>query len=134
MAWVGDVLGNHRLAETLRGDEDDVAGGLDEIEVEGGLDGGAVEALGPGPVEIGHGLEAADAAVSQAALKAFAGTVLGLRLDDTLEELGVAPAVLGGERDEIVDGGTDVVQADALELVSEGIHRSFSWSSCERAS
>ena len=43
---------------------------------EGGLDGRAVDALGPGPVEVGHGLEAAEAAAAEAAFEAAAGAVL----------------------------------------------------------
>jgi hypothetical protein len=74
---VGDVARDHGLAEALRRDEDDVARTVEELEAEGGFDGIAVEALGPGPVELGHRLESADAATGDAAFEAAAGSMLG---------------------------------------------------------
>src|SRR5712692_4627606 len=62
---VRDVLGDHGLAEALGGDEDAIAPGGDEVEAERGLDGGAVDARGPRPVEGVHGGEAPEAAAQQ---------------------------------------------------------------------
>ena len=73
---VGDVLGDHRLAEALRGDEDEVAGRGEEVEAERGLDGGAVDAVRPGPVEGVHRGEAAEAAAEEAPFEAAPGPVL----------------------------------------------------------
>jgi hypothetical protein len=121
-AWA-DVLGNHRLAEALGGDEDDVAGVGEEVEMQDGLDGGAVDTLGPVPVEVAYGQEAAEAAAEQAAFEAAAGAFLLLEFGQVLEELGGAPAALGGERDDVIEVGGGVVQAEALEGVRQWGHR-----------
>ena len=42
----------------------------EEVQPERSLDGGAIETLGPAPVEVAHGAEAAQAAAGQAALEA----------------------------------------------------------------
>jgi hypothetical protein len=84
---VGDGLGDHRLAKALPRDQDDVARRGEEVEREDSLDGGAIDALGPGPVEVTHRGEAADAAAQQAATRAL----LLFGLDEVLEELRGAP-------------------------------------------
>ena len=48
-----EVFDQHRLADSVRTDEDDVGGVVDEGEGEQLLDEEAVDALGPGPVEVG---------------------------------------------------------------------------------
>jgi hypothetical protein len=111
------------VCQALGGDEDDVAGVGEEVQMQGGLDGGAVDALGPVPVEVAHGQEAADAATEQAAFEAAAGAFLLLELGEVLEELGGAPAALGGERDDIVEMGGGVAQAETLEGVRQWGHR-----------
>jgi len=65
----------------------DVATAVEEFEAEGGLDGVAVDALGPVPLIVGHRLEAADAAPGEAALETALGSVLALLLDDELDGL-----------------------------------------------
>ena len=57
---MGDVLGDHRLADAVRADEHDVGGVVEELERHQRVDGGAVAALGPGPVEVAERFEAAD--------------------------------------------------------------------------
>ena len=64
-----EILGEHRLAEALRGDEDDVLALGDKVEREDAVDGGAMDLLRPGPLEIGHGLEAADRAPRSAGVR-----------------------------------------------------------------
>ena len=86
---------------------------------ERGLDGGAVDALGPGPVEVAHGGEAAEAAAGEAAFEAAARALLLLALDEMLEELGGAPAAFGGEGDDIVEVRGGVAEAEGGELLSE---------------
>src|SRR5439155_26854371 len=92
---VADVLRDHGLAEALVGDEDDVAGLGEEVETEGRLDGVAIEAFRPRPVEVRHRLEAAEAGPGEAALEPATGAVLLLGGGQMLEELGRAPAGLG---------------------------------------
>ena len=57
-------------------DEDDVGGVGEEVERHQRVDGGAVAALGPGPVEVAERLEAADMGGLQPALQAAAGALL----------------------------------------------------------
>ena len=120
---VRDVLGDHRLAEALGGDEDEVAAGGEEVEAQGGLDGGAVDARGPGPVEVGHRGEAAEATAQEAAFEAAAGAFLLFDLDEVFEELRRAPAALGGEGDEVVEVRGGVMQPEECEGVREWGHR-----------
>src|SRR5262245_3147791 len=76
----------HRFAQTLRRDEDDVAGAGKEVELEHGVDDGAINPLGPGPVELRHGGEAAEAAAEQTAFEAPARAFLLFALDEVLED------------------------------------------------
>jgi len=120
---VGDVLGDHRFAEPLGGDEDAVAAGGEEVEVQRGFDGGALDARGPAPVEGLHGGEAAEAAAEQAAFEAAAGALLLFDIGEMLEELGRTPAAFGREGDQVVQVLGGVMQAEELQGVSEGGHR-----------
>ncbi len=119
---VRDVLGDHRLAQALRRDENDVARAGEEVEVHRGLDGVAVDALGPVPVEVGERLETAELGTPDAALEALLGASALLGLCDVLEELGRVPPPLGGERDEVVELGRGMCEADGLERLGEGGH------------
>jgi hypothetical protein len=119
---VGDVLGNHCFAQALRRDEDDIARLGQELEPQDGVDGGAIDALGPGPVEVAHGGESAEAVARQAALQVAARARLVLALPEMLKELGRAPAAFGGERDDIVEMRGGVAEAESGELLSERSH------------
>src|SRR5262249_39488749 len=96
---------DHGLAQALRRDEDEVAAALEKLEPQGGLDALAIDARGPGPVEVGHRLEAAEPGARQAALETPASAVLALDGGDMREGLGRAPGLLGGEGDEVVELG-----------------------------
>ena len=120
---MGDVLGDHRLAESLRGDQDQIAGLGQEVQAQGRLDGGPVEAFGPGPVEGVHRGEAAEAAAEEAPFEAPAGPFLLLDVDEVLEELSGAPAALGRERDEVVHVRRGVVEPEEREGISKRGHR-----------
>jgi hypothetical protein len=54
---VGDVLSNHRFAEPLGRDENDVSMIGEKVELDGGLDASAVDARGPVPVVVGDRFE-----------------------------------------------------------------------------
>jgi len=82
-----DILRDHRLAEALRRDEDDVAVLDEEVELDGGFDLGAIDVLGPVPIVVGDGLEAPDATASGAPLETSASAVLFFELSDVLEQL-----------------------------------------------
>jgi hypothetical protein len=104
-------LSDHRLAQALGCDEHDVARLGEEVEAEGGLHGGAVDAFGPGPVEVGHGGEAADAAAGQSAFEAAPGALLLLGFGEMFEELDDTPPALGSQRHDIVQVRGGVPQA-----------------------
>ena len=97
----------HRLADTVRTDEHDVGGVVDEGEGEQLFDEEAVDALGPGPVEVGDGFEGADARVGQAPFEGASFAFAVFDVDDALDPgLGEQGVVLGGEAVEC-----DVAQA-----------------------
>jgi hypothetical protein len=134
---VDDVLSDHRLAETLRSDDHDVAGAVEEFETDRRIDGVAVDALGPGPVELGDRFEAAELTAFEAAVEAVLGALAKLGLRDMLEKLDRAPSALGGERDEVIElgGGVDasesVVSAatvSAAAVSSSAAAASVTWS------
>src|SRR5712691_12933851 len=56
-----EILRDHRLPEALSGHEDRVLALGDEVERQDAFHAGAMDLLGPGPLKIGHGLEATDA-------------------------------------------------------------------------
>ena len=82
---VEEVFDEHGFPDAVRSDEDDVGGVVDEGEREQLLDEGAVDAFGPGPVEVGDGLEGADARVGQAPFEGAALAFAVLDVDDALE-------------------------------------------------
>jgi hypothetical protein len=127
---VRDVFGNHRFAEALRRDQDDVAGALEKFETQCRLDGVAIDLLGPGPIVIGHRFESTDATTREAPLEAAARPLVELDASDVLEELGRAPAFFGGERDQIVELGSGQAQTDGGELLSQWGHRRPPWCGC----
>ncbi len=121
-----DVLGDHGFAQALRRDQEDIVRLGEEVEPQHGLDGGAIDPLGPGPVEVAHRGEAAEAAAGQAAFEAAARALLLLALDEMLEELGRAPAPFGREGDEVVEVRGGIPEAEGRQLVSERNHRELS--------
>lgn len=98
--------------------------GREKVQAQGRLDGGAIEPLGPGPVELAHGSEPPDPRVREAAFQTAAGAVVLLRVDEMLQQLDGAPAAFGGERDEIAEMGGGVTEAEGLEGVIQRGHRS----------
>ena len=87
---IGDVAGERRLADAVGTDQDDVGGVGEEVERHQRLDSGAVATLGPGPVEVGERLEAADMGGAQPALEAAACALLLLPVDQGLDPVGGA--------------------------------------------
>ena len=95
---VEEILDEHRLADPVRADENDVGGVVDEGQREQLLDEGAVDAFGPDPVEVGDGFEGADAGVGQAAFEGAAFAFAVFDVDDALDPgLGEHGVGLGGE-------------------------------------
>ncbi len=67
-----DVLSDHRLAQTVASHQHEIAGLAKKIECQRALDDIAFDFGGPGPIEVGNGLEALDAADAQTPLQAAA--------------------------------------------------------------
>ncbi len=70
---VGEILEQHGLAQAVGADQHHVGRLGEEGEREQLLDGAAVALGGPAPVEVGDGLEGAQAGVIEAALERAAG-------------------------------------------------------------
>ena len=116
---VRDVLGDHRLPETLGRDEDDVPRALDEVEAERGFDCGLVDAGRPRPVEARHRRHSPQLAPGEPTLDAADDALLGFFHDEVAEQLGGAPARLRGASDDIVEVVGCEVQPEFAELLAE---------------
>jgi hypothetical protein len=128
---MGDVLGDHRLAKALGRDEHDVARAVEEVELHRGLDGLAVDAARPVPIEVRERLEGPEPRATDATLEALLGPLARLGLGHVLEDLGGIPPPLGRERDEVIELGRSVGQAEGLERFDEGAHDTPSSSGAE---
>jgi len=80
-----DVLRQHGFPGAVLADQDDIGGILEEVERHQGLDGGAVAALRPVPVEVAERFEAADLRRLQPPLQTAAGPFLFLPVDQRRE-------------------------------------------------
>jgi hypothetical protein len=67
---VRDVAENHRFADAVGAEQDSVDAIVDEFEGKEVIDGLAIDALGPRPIVVGDGFEAADAGGAEASLEA----------------------------------------------------------------
>jgi hypothetical protein len=114
-----EILGEHRFAEAVRCDDDDVFALGQEVEREDAFDRGAMDLRGPGPFEIGQRLVAAETCVMEPALDAVMepGRELGVR--ELFEQDDGTPAFLGGAGDQIIEIGRRVDQAELPEVITE---------------
>ncbi len=119
---IGDILSDHGLAQALGGHQNEVAVLAQEVELQSGLDRLAIDLLGPAPVEVGHGFEAADLAAGQAPFQASPGAFRVLGFRDVLQELGGTPTFSGGQGDGVVQVSGGVAQAESDELFSQWSH------------
>src|SRR5271163_2292774 len=99
---VSDVLSDHRLAQTVAAHQDEIACLAKKIQGQRALDDVAFDLGGPGPIEVGHGLESLDAADPQTPLQAAARAFGGFRLGEFFEDLMSRAAGLSDTRDEVV--------------------------------
>ena len=120
---VADILGDHRLAQAVAAHQDEVAGFVQKVQRQRALDDVAFDLGGPGPIEIGHGFEAFDAAEAQAPLQAAAGAFGDFGLGQLFEDLMRRPAGFGGARQEVIQLRGQGAQADLLELGRQAIGR-----------
>jgi hypothetical protein len=106
---VEDVFHQHRLAEAIRADQDDIGGFADEAEGEDFLDERPIALGGPRPVEVGDWLEDADACILEPPLEA-APCSLSLLDGEQLREPGFVDDGLGV--------GKQPVEAEALQALA----------------
>ena len=79
-----EVLGPGRFAYAIGPQQYHVGRFLEKFQRHEFLDGGAVAALGPTPVEIAQGLELADVRIGEASLQASPATLVFLPLQQRL--------------------------------------------------
>jgi hypothetical protein len=117
---VDGILRDHRLAQALRADEDEILDVAEEIEAEDALDQRPVDRLRPGPVEIGHGLEAAEAGALEAAFEAPARAVLQFGAREGFEQRDRGPAVLRRAGQQVIEILGDAREAEPAEVMTQG--------------
>ena len=122
---VADVLGDHGFAQTVAAHQNEIAGFAEKVERQSAFDDIAFDLGGPGPIEVGHGLEAFDAADAQAPFQTAARAFGGFCLRELFEDLRAGPAGFGGARQEVVQLRRHGAQADLLELSGQIIARSI---------
>ena len=83
---VHEVLGEHRLAQALIPDQDDVLALGHEVEREGALDGRAVELLGPVPLEVGERFEATEARRAESAFESAPRPLVEFGVDERFQQ------------------------------------------------
>lgn len=123
---VGEVAQEHGLADAVWAEQHDIGAVLDEAQGHEVIDGFAVDPLGPGPVEVGDGLEGADAGLLEAALEAAAASLLLLERDEArqpglVSDLG--PAREQPEQAEALDASAEGVDIDRRVGWGSGHHR-----------
>ena len=93
-----------------------IAAGGEEVQGEGAFDQGAVNLLGPVPIEIGQRFEAAEAGLGEAAFEAAASPVFGFGAGDFFQQLAGTPALSRGAGQEIVQTLCGDQQAEMIQL------------------
>jgi hypothetical protein len=96
---VGDVLGDHGLADPVGSDEDEVRGIVDEAQAHQRREARLIAVLGPLPVEVGQRFEAADVRGAQATFQTAPASFGDFPFDDLLHpgELGLGECVEVGQ-------------------------------------
>ena len=108
-----------RLAQPVRGDDDDVLALRQEVEGEDALDGRAMDLGRPGPFEIGQRLEAAEARVAEPPFDAVAQAGGEFGLDEMFEQDDGTPALLRGARDDVIEIVGRVDEAELAQLITQ---------------
>ena len=92
---------------------------VEKVEGEDALDGGPMDLLRPGPFEIGHRLEAAEARVSEPAFDALAQAGLEFGVDEAFEQDDGTPALLRRARDEVIQLGGGVDEPELPQVITQ---------------
>jgi hypothetical protein len=99
---VGDVLGEHGLADAVGTEQDEVSAFLEEFQSQGSLEQGSIDLFGPIPVKVGDRLEASEPALDASPFERAPGAFGGLAADDFLEQSARCKLVLYGASQEVV--------------------------------
>ena len=113
---VGDVFEDHGFAETVGAEHDEVASLAEELEGQGGLDGAAVDLLGPVPVEVCDGFETADFGEFETSLETSLDLVVDFETGELFEDLTGRELFLRGAGQEVIEVIGDVVETERGEL------------------
>ena len=116
-----DVLGEHRLAEALGTDQEDVLGAVEEVEGEDPFERGPVECGRPVPV--GDRFEAAETGGGEPAFDTAAPALLEFGSHHVLEERGGTPALAGGAGDHVVEVVGRAREPEASEVTRQARRR-----------
>jgi len=116
---VDQILGEHRLAEAVRRHDDHVFPLRQKVEGQDALDGRAMDLGGPRPFEIRQRLEAPEARVLQAPFDTLPEAGLEFGLDEAFELDDGTPALLRGARDEVIQVGGGVDEAELAQLITQ---------------
>src|SRR6516225_3949644 len=99
---VADVLGDHGFPQAVPAYQNEVAVLGKKVERESALDDLALDLGRPTPLEVGHGLEAFDAAQAETPLQTAAGAIRHFGLRHLLEDLQRGPAGFGSTRQKVI--------------------------------
>jgi hypothetical protein len=113
---ISEILGDHGLAQAGGPAQDEVAAAREEVEGERPLDQGAIDFLGPIPLELGQGFEVAQAGLRQAAFQAAASPVCGFGVGDFFQQLTRTSAPGGGASQQVVERVGGEEQAEVFQL------------------
>ena len=113
---MAEVLSNHRLAQAICTDKNQVSALGQKVQRQSALNDVAFDLLGPGPVEVGHGLELLNLRHPQPAFQTAMSAFGGLGLRQLLQDLARRPAQFGGPRQKVIQLAGNGAQADLVQL------------------
>jgi hypothetical protein len=89
------------------------------LERQDAFDAGAMDLFGPRPLKVGHRLESANAGLFQSPFDALPGPGVEFGPGHGLEQEHRTPALLRGPRDQIVEIGRGLREAQVAELLRQ---------------
>jgi hypothetical protein len=107
----------------VRSDENEIARFGEQVQRQRPLDDIALDARGPGPVEVGHQLEPADLGGAQTAFEAAVRAFGDFDLRQLFEQLARRPALLGGVGQHVVHLRGHGAQADPFQMFAQTMIR-----------
>ena len=120
---VSDVFENHGFAKSIGAEHDEVSPLTEEVECHGGFDGAAVDFLGPVPIEVDDGFEAADLGMFEPAYETTSPFVFDFDAGELFEHLNGGKLFLGGAGEKVIDVVSDVFEPEGRELKPKLIRR-----------